>query len=231
MICFGTARNPEHHTCDCPILKNLGYKLEKHSGSDSSAREAASRVATNAGSATTESAPAPAPAPSPESQPGSASTPGAFSAATEPESYDSGHEFDYEGKANGVMYDTGGKHNASSAYHTPSHHIVSVEPESGSAAAFLPASTTTPSPLMGGSAHSMGGSTPWKDPSGVNTVFLPKTVLALLKNPPSQATVPLPRHVPQTSLLAADSGATDHMLPDKSASISYHPVLPACLDG
>ena len=77
---------------------------------------------------------------------------------------------------------------------------------------------------MGGSAYSMGGSTLRKDPPGVNTVYLPKTVLALLKNPPSQATAPSSRHVTQTSLLVADSGATNHMLPDKSAFISYHPV-------
>jgi hypothetical protein len=103
VICFGTARNPEHLTCNCPILKNLGYKLEKRLGSNSSARNAASRVATDAGSVMPESAPAPAPAPSPESQPGSALTPGAFSASTEPKSYDSGDKFDYEGKADGVM--------------------------------------------------------------------------------------------------------------------------------
>ena len=58
MICFGMARNPEHLTCNCPILKNLGYKLEKHLGSDSSARDAASRVAMDAGLVTTGSAPA-----------------------------------------------------------------------------------------------------------------------------------------------------------------------------
>ena len=133
MVCFGTARNPEHHTCNCPILKNLSYKLEKRSGSIPSAREAASRVTTDAGLTATGSAPAPAPLPSPESQPGSALIPGAFSAATEPESYDSGDEFDYKGKADGVMYDTRGKHNASSAYLAPSCCIANVEPESGSA--------------------------------------------------------------------------------------------------
>ena len=100
MICHGTARNPEHLTCDCPILKNLGYKIEKRSGSDTPARDVASRVATDAGSATAGSAPAPAPT---ESQPGSASAPGAFSASTEHESYDSGDEFDNEGKAGGAM--------------------------------------------------------------------------------------------------------------------------------
>jgi hypothetical protein len=45
MICHGTARNPEHPTCDCPILKNLGYKIEKRSGSE---RDAASWVVTDA---------------------------------------------------------------------------------------------------------------------------------------------------------------------------------------
>jgi hypothetical protein len=225
LICFGTARNPVHHTRNCPILKNLGYKLEKRSGSDLSACKAASWVTTDTGSTATGSAPAPAPSPSPESQPGSASTPGAFSATTEPESYDSGDKFDYKGKADRVMYDTGGKHNASSAYLAPSCCIATVEPESGSVAAFLLASTTTPSPLMGGSAYSMGGSTPRKDPPGVNTVYLPKRVLALLKNPLLQVTVPSPHQIIQTSLLVADSGATDHMLPDKLAFISYHPVL------
>ncbi len=34
MICFGLARNPDHITCDCPILKNLGLKIEKQTGSD-----------------------------------------------------------------------------------------------------------------------------------------------------------------------------------------------------
>ena len=44
MVCFASARN-EHLTCDCPILWNLGYKLEKQSPSDNP-RQAASRVAT-----------------------------------------------------------------------------------------------------------------------------------------------------------------------------------------
>jgi len=87
IICHGTARNSEHLTCDCPILKNLAYKLETHSGTDSSGRDAASRVAMDA---TTGPAPAPAPSPAAEAQPGSASAPGAFSASTETDSFDSG---------------------------------------------------------------------------------------------------------------------------------------------
>ena len=215
MICHGTARQPEHLTRACPILKNLGYQLEKRSGSESSGLDAASRVATDA---TTGSAPAPAPPPAAELQPGSASAPGAFSASTKHESYDSGDEFDYDGKADGVMYDTtGGKTNVSSAYSTPSCRIASVESESDSTAASVQASTT-PSP------RSVMGGPPRPDPQGVNTVYLPKPVLALLANPQSHAFRPSPRHITQTSLLIADSGATDHMLLDKSACISYHPV-------
>jgi hypothetical protein len=74
MVCFGTARNSDHPTCDCPILRNLGFKVEKRSGSDSAARDAASRVATDAG-ASAGSAPTPAPAAPVDTQPGSASSP------------------------------------------------------------------------------------------------------------------------------------------------------------
>ena len=194
-------------------------------------------------------------------QSGSASAPGAFSASTEHESYDSGDEFDYEGKAGGAMYATGGKPNASSAYFTPSCCVASAT------AATVQASTGS---VMGGPTHSMGGSMPRKvgfapvlspptgdlsqsmgvptvsrgsvlhspsfggptlshtssDPKGVNTVYLPKTVLALLQNPPKHSLVHFQHATlrPCTSLLVADTGATDHMLPDKAAFISYYPV-------
>ena len=91
MVCFGSARNPDHLTCDFPILKNLGFKLEKHSGSDTSARNAASRVATDVSSTQAgPTTPAPAPAPPANTQPGTALVPGAFWASTKQESYDSG---------------------------------------------------------------------------------------------------------------------------------------------
>ena len=239
MVCFGTARNPDHHTCDCPILRSLGFKLEKRSGSDSAARDAASRVATDAG-ASAGPAPAPAPAAPVDTKPGSASSPpGAFSASSEPASYDSGDEFDYEGKADGAMYGIGGKSNASSAYSTPSCCNVALDPASDSTTDSTTASLTTSDIPMGGPPRFMGGPTasssasgapmradmhPSPDPKGVNTVYLPKTVLALLKNPPVPTSVRSSESVPTTSLLVADSGATDHMLPDKSAFISYYPV-------
>jgi len=222
MVCFGTARNPDHLTCDCPILKNLGFKLEKRSNSESATREAASRVATDAG-ASAGPAPAPAPAAPTDTQPGPASSPpGAFSASSEQASYDSGDEFDYEGKADGAMYGISGKSNASSAYSTPSCCNVAFAPPSDTASDISDISMGGPPRFMGGPTASSASGT---DPRGVKTICLPKTVLALLKNPPVPTTVSSRDSATiTTSLLVADSGATDHMLPDKTAFISYYPV-------
>jgi hypothetical protein len=49
---------------------------------------------------------------------------------------------------------------------------------------------------------------------------LPKIVLALLKNPQAHKHDPTVGHT-NTTLLVADTGATDHMLPGKAAFISY----------
>ena len=64
------------------------------------------------------------------------------------------------------------------------------------------------------------------DPQGVNPVYLPKTVFALLQNPPRHLLVYFqqPMHGIRMSLLVANTGATNHMLPDKAALISYYPV-------
>jgi hypothetical protein len=65
-----------------------------------------------------------------------------------------------------------------------------------------------------------------RDPVGIRTIKLPKHAMALLQNPPAHliAISSLPDGRP-LSLLVADSGATDHMLPDKSAFISHRPVV------
>ena len=64
------------------------------------------------------------------------------------------------------------------------------------------------------------------NPQGVNTIYLPKMVLSLLTNPPtkSNSNIGLRSSLTCTSLVIADTGATDHMLPDKYAFISYYPV-------
>jgi hypothetical protein len=58
---------------------------------------------------------------------------------------------------------------------------------------------------------------------GACTIQLPKTHLS----PPQQSSGALyctDKLRPCPSLLVANTGATDHMIPDKSAFISYHPV-------
>jgi hypothetical protein len=59
MVCFDTSRN-EHNTCDCPVLKNLGFKIDKRTLSDNP-QDAASCVATEIPPSPTPPAPAPAP--------------------------------------------------------------------------------------------------------------------------------------------------------------------------
>ena len=68
------------------------------------------------------------------------------------------------------------------------------------------------------------------DSQGVNTVYLPKTVFALLQNPPRHLLVYFQQatHSTRMSLLVANTGATNHMLPDKAALISYYPVSGCC---
>jgi hypothetical protein len=79
------------------------------------------------------------------------------------------------------------------------------------------------------SLQGMGGPTishTSRDPQGVNTIYLPKTVLALLQNPPRHLLVHFQQATRSTrmSLLVAGTGATDHMPPDKATFISYYPV-------
>ncbi len=72
-------------------------------------------------------------------------------------------------------------------------------------------------------SHSLSRSSP--DPQGVNTVYLPKTVLGLLCNPTSHRTPPtFGPNGTNTSLIVADTGATNHMLPVKLVFISYYPI-------
>jgi hypothetical protein len=62
MFCHDTARNSDHKSRDCLILKKLGFELEKRTGSDNAGGNAASRVtappAGNASKPTSSPAPA-----------------------------------------------------------------------------------------------------------------------------------------------------------------------------
>jgi hypothetical protein len=102
MLCHDTTRNSDHKSRDCPILKKLGFKLEKRMVSDNAVGDAASHV--TAPPAGNVSRPAPAPAPASDATSGSGSIPGAYAAAAEPDSYDSGDDYDYKGKSSSLMY-------------------------------------------------------------------------------------------------------------------------------
>ena len=247
MFCFGTARNPDHNSCDCPILKNLGLRIKKHTAADNSDREAALRAAA-AASPASGATPPPTNHPPPDNLAGAASAPGAFSASAEQASYDSRDEFDYVVKVDGVMYGCEGKSNSSYAYLSPSCRAVAFNPPSIAAVPVPSHSMGGPSRSMGGpvgvvpvlsdpmgdlsqsmggpiatrgsarSPQGMGGPTishTSRDPQGVNTVYPPKTVLALLQNPPRHSLVHFQQAMrsTRTSLPVADTGATDHMLP------------------
>ena len=199
MVCHNTSNKPAHHTKDCPILRQVGFKLVKRTPADGG--DAASRVGESPAPVPAPAAPAPAPAVSGDG--GSAGTPGAFTAATEADSYDSGKDFDYEGKYEGSVYDGKPKSNVS-VYPNASH--ATAEPLDTSSESTTNCRRTTSS----------------IDPRGVRTTPLPKHVLALLRNPPAHSTTLVPGEA--HSLLVADTGATDHMFPDKSAFISYRPV-------
>ncbi len=156
MVCNNTSNKPAHHTKDCPILKQLGFKLVKHTPA-------------------TPAPAAPVPAPAVSVDRGSAGTPGAFTAATEADSYDSGKEFDYEGKHEGSVYNGKPKSN------------VSVYPGASHAAA-EPLDTSSESTT---NCYHITSSI---DPQGVRTTPLPKHVIALLRNSPAQS--PLHRACP-----------------------------------
>jgi hypothetical protein len=236
MFCHDAALNADHKSRDCPILKNLGFKLEKWSDLD------------NANTALRVTAPptpdsamlAPAPAPPSDNTSGSASLSGGFSALAEPNSYDLGDDYNYEGKLTGLMYlgTSLGKTNTSSRpYLSPScNHASSntnplgnsfATPEMGGTLSdntplYDPSSTQ----VMGGDllVHDHLLSRSSCEPQGVKTIYLPKMVLSLLQNPKHHKS-DHKRGGFGTMLLVADTGATDHMLPNKSAFISYYPVV------
>ncbi len=209
LVCHNTSNKGVHNIKDCPILRQVGLKIVKRTPADGNA--AASRVGENPAPTPTPAPAAPTPTPAPAAPTpapndgGSTATPGAFTAATEQDSYNSGEEFDYEGKYEGSVYSGKSKSN------------VSIYPQAFHATAELLGSAS-PSSCRRTSSH--------MDNKALRTVHLPKLVLALLDNPPAHSisVAPAKHGLAHTNLIVADTGATDHMLPDKNAFISYRPV-------
>ncbi len=119
-----------------------------------------------------------------------------------------GNDFNYKGKYEGKVYSSGNSKSNIPVYPCASHASVNI------ASPDLPPVTTSCRPSM----FSI-------NPKGVHTVQLPKLVIALLNNPLAHSIAFMPNtpwHC--TSLLIANTSATDHRIPDKSAFISYGPV-------
>ncbi len=136
--------------------------------------------------------------------------------------YNSGEEYEYEGKLSGAMYLGSSKRN------NPSNLYVGTPPSCTHASAESGDSDDTSIEffLSGDSAQQDHFSSRSSgDPQGVKTIYLPKTVLNLLRDPSVHHCFSrCKRKGSSTTLIVADMGATDHMLPDKSAFISYTPV-------
>ncbi len=232
LLYHDTACDTDHKTRDCPILKRIGLKFEKQTDADNASQVVADAL---------DSSPSPAPPPPtlgtlPLDTSGSSSTPGTFTASTALDLYDSGKEFDYEGKWDSMFYVSSSKSSKSDVYLglSPSGCHVStgpcpenggsIQPQdpsisfAGNAICDAPQHPSTSSAV---SAHFPSPPNPKK----VCTVCLPEIVLVLLNNPAMHSiSFHNARTHPRTSLLVADTGATNHMIPDKSAFISYYPV-------
>ncbi len=107
LICYNTLRDKAHASKDCPILKQIDYKLVKHSSNTN----VACHVGSDGKTTPAVQPPAPTPAPTPSEGSSLGSAPWAFTVVTELESYDSWDNFDYKGKYEGKVYDASTKPN------------------------------------------------------------------------------------------------------------------------
>ncbi len=221
MFCHDSARNANHKSLDCPILNKLGLKLVKRT--DSNKADAASQVTAPSTGDTTK--PAQTPAPASDAISGSGSLPGGFSTVAEPVSYNSGNDYDYEGKSSGSIYlgTSLDKPNSSSLTYislSPTcNHTSGVTPDMGGNV--NGSSSTSNMGINQVQLHSVSHSS--CDPQGVKMIYYPITVLTFLQYPHTYK-LDNKGGSPSTMLLVADTGATDH-LPDKSAFISYYLVF------
>jgi hypothetical protein len=216
MVCHNTSNKPPHHSANCPILNKIGLKLVKHTPADGGAASCVGKEAPPPGK------PAAAPVPAPPMEAGSGgsvSTPGAFPAITELDTYDSGYKFDYKGKYEGKVYQDNSANPQSNVSLYPStSHAITKDPISDSTSADNPdLGILSPSTIC---HHSTS-----IDLKGFKTIQLPKLVLVLLNNPPGHLTAfAFLKSWPATSLLVVDTGTTNHIILHKSAFISYKPA-------
>jgi len=197
----------KHHALKCPLLGDLGLKIvQVDSGKDGGSSSGSGGLGAGPSGGTTPSSstpPAAVPAavcPPPAAPAlGSASAPAGLTAAIEPDEVsdeDSADDFHWYGDDNGDDY----KPNGSVSPYFPSCSRVSTE-------SFPPLASSVGSVKCGISSDSVA--------SGDDIVLPSELVSSLLRAVP-----PAVLH----SLIVADTGATDHMLPDRLAFISYKSV-------
>jgi hypothetical protein len=142
---------------------------------------------------------------------GLGSAPGAFMVATEPESYDSGDNFEYRGKYEGKVYNASTKPNSATYLYPPVPAFSCLGVSIGQDG------NTAPPPTMHN--HSTNALPP--DPGEVLTISLPKHIMVLLQDLPAHSiAMPFINGQCISRVLIANTGATNHMLPNKRAFIS-----------
>jgi hypothetical protein len=230
LFCFNTsAHNTGHKTHGFPIMKKVGLKFEPRSANTSTG--VASCVATKG---ITPAPPTPPASTTNSDLAGSATVPGAFLASTKMETYDSGNKFDYERKCEGAMYCPSSKTNSNSIYSgipTSCSHMYTEPPSrADTLVSFMGGKHHHPFPPPSCQLSILPPATLQCHPQGVWTICLSKKVLTLLNNPPAHS---IPAFIDncriRTSLLVADTGATNHMIPNKSAFISYYSIKGRCV--
>ncbi len=139
---------------------------------------------------------------------------------TEPESYYSGDNFDCNGKYEGKVYNSSTKPNLATYLYPPVPAFLCLQ------VSIAQDGNTAPPPTMRN--HSTNALP--RNSVVIFTISLPKHAMMLLQDPPAHS-IAMPSINGQCAscLLFANTGATNHMMPDKLAFISYCPTANCCV--
>ncbi len=209
MICQNLAREKKHSTAKCPILKKLGFKIKKRSAADNSNKPL--HVLPLRVLPLPHLLPPP-PLPQPPTLGGVQSTSWELARLVlrlKPTTQE------MNSTMRGNMRVLSMRVALNLANPIPITLLIHIH-----APTLLPRPSATPHTICANSTRTA------VNPKGVITICLPKHIMAPLNNPPAHSIRTFSdAHRPRTSLLVADTGATNHMIPDKSAFISYPPCL------
>ncbi len=173
VICYNTSRDKAHASKDCPILKQIGYKLVKRLSNTN----AVSCVGSDGKTTPAVQPPAPAPAPMSSDSSGLGSTPGSITVATDLLNYNLGDNFDYKGKYKGKVYDASTNPNPATYLYllVPAFLCLQVSTAQDGNTALPPTMRNLSTNILP------------RNPMGVLTISLPKHVMVLLQDPPAHS--------------------------------------------